>query len=72
LLIAFGVVLIWQGYIGCIDSLEYEEQAYTIAIPYWPFYLVMVFSGILITTQQVGSFLVACSAPKIKPEGRSL
>jgi TRAP-type C4-dicarboxylate transport system permease small subunit len=46
LLLGFSVLLICQGYLGIIDSLEYDGRAYTINIPYWPFYGLITFVGL--------------------------
>lgn len=33
----FSGLLSWQSYMATIDMMEFEEEAYTIAIPLWPF-----------------------------------
>lgn len=47
LLLGFASLLICQGYLGVRDSLEYQERAYTINIPYWPFYGLTMFIGLI-------------------------
>lgn len=53
LLFGFGVLLMVQGYLGVLDSLAYEARAYSINIPYWPFYAVMSIVGLICSMQSV-------------------
>jgi TRAP-type C4-dicarboxylate transport system permease small subunit len=47
LLLGFSILLVIQGYLGFIDSLKYDGRAYTINIPYWPFYGLISFVGLV-------------------------
>lgn len=53
LLLLFSLLLTVQGYFGVQESLEYDERAYTINIPYWPFYVLISFVGAISAFQSV-------------------
>ena len=52
-LLLFSVLLVWQGSIGVLDSLEYGDRAYSLNIPYWPFYLLMALVGVVTACQSL-------------------
>lgn len=52
-LFLFSILLVWQAYLGARDSFEYGDQAFTIDLPYWPFYSLMVFIGIVTCCQSL-------------------
>lgn len=47
LILLFSIGVAWQGAAGALDSWEYGDRAYTIAIPYWPFYILVSLTGVL-------------------------
>jgi len=62
LILAFSLLLVWQGGLGVLDSLEYDEQAFTLPIPYWPFYALITLSGCLMLLQSFGRLFSSSSS----------
>jgi len=61
LMTLFSLLLVWQGSIGVSDSLEYDEQAFTLPIPFWPFYALIALSGLVIFFQSLARLFVSSS-----------
>jgi TRAP-type C4-dicarboxylate transport system permease small subunit len=53
LVLLFAILLAAQGYLGVKESLEYDERAYTIDIPYWPFYALVSIVGVISALQTI-------------------
>jgi TRAP-type C4-dicarboxylate transport system permease small subunit len=68
-LLAFSFLVVWQAYLGARDSLEYGDQAYTIDLPYWPFYILMAFIGCVTACQSLLKLWFGLGGNK---EGREL
>lgn len=55
-LLLFSLLTVWQAFLGARDSIEYSDQAYTIDIPFWPFYVLMIFIGLITGCQALRLF----------------
>ncbi|WP_082865269.1 MULTISPECIES: TRAP transporter small permease [unclassified Oleiphilus] len=69
-LVLFSLLVVWQAVLGAIDSYTYEDQAYTIDIPYWPFYALMAFIGLVTTLQSLSLLWASLDSSQTK-EGHS-
>lgn len=69
-LVLFSLLVVWQAVLGAIDSYTYEDQAYTIDIPYWPFYGLMAFIGLVTTLQSLSLLWASLDSSQTK-EGHS-
>lgn len=49
----FAIIVCWQGVLASYEMYLYEEQAYSLAIPYWPLALLTSISGGLIAMQSL-------------------
>ncbi len=52
-----GLLLGGQGVLGAWELAKYEEGALTLAIPFWPFSLLIGLSGLLVTLQSLHALL---------------
>ncbi|MCP5161397.1 MAG: TRAP transporter small permease [Hahellaceae bacterium] len=50
-ILAFAVLVAWQGYLSALEMYEFEEQATTLPIPYWPLSAFICSSGVLMALQ---------------------
>lgn len=66
LILGFSVLLVCQGYLGVIDSLSYDGRAYTVNIPYWPFYGLITFVGLICAGQSLLELLTQSTSDSLE------
>lgn len=55
--LSFSTIFSWQSYANAIEMIEYEEEAYTVALPLWPFSIIVCVSTGLIALYAVTQIL---------------
>ena len=66
--LGLSVFMVWQAVIGLRDMYEFEEQAYTLQMPLWPFAGMVAVSASLMVLQSLSSLLTIWTKTGLKNE----
>ncbi|MCG8672814.1 MAG: TRAP transporter small permease [Pseudomonadales bacterium] len=58
----FAIIICWMGVSASIEMYRYQETAFSISIPYWPFAVLIVAAGIITILHAVLDLLMLFSS----------